>query len=55
LRHPDERTRYVGRLIRLGRRTHRDDRAPRTEETAADPVADSSIPDVTRKTRDAQT
>jgi hypothetical protein len=30
-------------------------RVPRTEETAADPVADSSIPDVARTRTDART
>jgi hypothetical protein len=30
-------------------------RVPTTAETAADPVADSSIPDVARSTTDAQT
>ena len=29
-------------------------RVPSTEETAADPVADSSVPDVARSTTDAQ-
>ena len=30
-------------------------RVPTTEEAAADPVADSSVPDVARSTTDAQT
>jgi hypothetical protein len=37
----------------LGRRYGR--RVPRTEETAGDPVADSSVPDAARTASDAQT